>query len=360
MDGYAVLSYAHRVGKPAVLATLVHAQGHSYRKPGATMLLLPDGGKIGCLSSGCLEADLQLRSEQLLISDEAEIVTYNLQPEEDAIWGEAIGCGGMLRILLEPLGSDCMSMLADAYRIVESGREVEWLRYSSARRKLEYELVPRLFDGIPLAQDRGQTKQTKQTKQGSESLFSTVFRPRARLFVFGADEGTLPIARLAGQVGFRIAIGDWRASVANSERYPDAEIAVGSREEIMDSLRLGSEDYVLICGHQLRKDREMLECVLPIRPAFLGIMGSKSRIGHLLEGLTKSEFTLVSAPVGLDIGAEGPEEIAVSIVAQLIATRKERMKDRRVSTIASRGNVLGCWSEQEDVHTEATHGTCSR
>ncbi|RED65978.1 XdhC family protein [Cohnella lupini] len=351
MDGYSILTYAHQVGKPAVLATLVHTEGHSYRKVGASMLLLPGGGKIGSLSPGCLESDLWERVNELLLAGEAELVTYNMKPEEDAIWGEAIGCGGIVRILLEPLDDRSLASLAEAYVAVSAGNEVEMIRFPAGKR-FDYEFVP-VHGGTQPLRTALPTRDNRRNP-----LFSTVFKPRPRLFVYGADEGTKPIVRLATSVGFRVAVGDWRSSLCNDRRFPEAELAVGSPMEIATALGLDASDYFLICSHQLRMDREMLEHALPMRPGYIGVMGSQNRIRHLLEGLPGTD--IISAPVGVDIGAEGSEEIAVSIAAQLIAARKDRQSRRGVSGIAYRWDLYGSGAEQEDGGTQAFLGACAR
>lgn len=350
MDAYSILSYARTVGEPAVLATLVHVEGHSYRKAGASMLLLPNGEKIGSLSPGCLESDLQERVESLLHTGEAEWVVYNMRPEEDAIWGEAIGCGGVLRILLEPLNEKVFSMLSQAYFVVEAGMAVEFIRYSEEQ-KLSY-AMRKIRDGY--IQDDSVSLGVNKRK----ALLSTTFTPRPRLFLFGADEGTVPIVRIAGSIGFRVAVGDWRASLCNTDRFPDAELAVGTPNVILDTLRIQPSDYVLICGHQLQKDREMLEQVLPLKPHYIGVMGSKSRIRHLLEGLSDTQN--IKAPVGMAIGAEGPQEIAISIAAELITVRNGRQRERGVIDIADRWNLYGGRSEQENGSSQAFLGACAR
>ncbi|MFC5471961.1 XdhC family protein [Cohnella suwonensis] len=363
MDGYNVLSYAFRVGKPAVLATIVETEGHSYRKPGASMLLLPDGGTIGSLSPGCLEADLSARAGELLETGEAEIVAYDLRPEQDVVWGDAIGCGGIIRIVLEPLGAARLEALTRVYEEVEAGTTVEWLRYPAGK---SFDDGFRLLssDSRPSARERTGRKEPSGPRRdavretGRSPLFSTLFRPRPRLFVFGADDGTVPIARLAALSGFRVAIGDWRRSLCEERRFPGAGFAVGTAEEIAGELKLASSDYVLICGHQLRKDREMLEKLLPLKPPFVGIMGSRGRVGQLLDGLDGAEG--IHAPVGLDIGADGPEEIAVSVVAQLIQTRNARTKLRGESAIAYRGHLFGGGAKQQNVGAEAYLGACAR
>jgi xanthine dehydrogenase accessory factor len=350
MDGYSILSYARNVGEPAVLATLVQVEGHSYRKAGASMLLLPDGGKIGSLSPGCLESDLQERIQEILLTGEAECVVYNMRPEEDAVWGEAIGCGGVLQILLEPMQGDPLSWLAEACLEVEEVREVEFVRYLIGR-KIHYEIKSSRLN-------RSNLISSSLAKEKRTVLFSTIFAPRPRLFVFGADEGTVPIVQLARGIGFRIAVGDWRSTLCQAQRFPEAELAIGSPQSILASLRITADDYILICGHQMQKDREMLERVLPLKPAYLGVMGSKNRIQHLFEGL--SNTSSIYAPVGIDIGAEGPEEIAISIAAQLIAVRKDRQRQQGGGSFAYRWDLLGCGTEQENGNPQAYLGACAR
>jgi xanthine dehydrogenase accessory factor len=348
MDSYSILSYANTVGKPAVLATLIHVEGHSYRKAGASMLLLPDGSKIGSLSPGCLEADLQERIHALLDTGDPELVVYNMRPEEDAIWGEATGCGGILQIMLEPLNDPLLDLLAKACHEVDAGAGVELIRYAAGR-QLQYELKLERENHEP---------SSKGEEKRRQPLFSTRFASRPRLFVFGSDDGTIPITKLARKIGFRIAVSDWRSSLCNVERFPEAELAVGSPEFIIASLGLRSSDYIVICSHQMHKDREMLERVLPLGPAYLGVMGSKSRIDLLFEGLPQP--SAVSAPVGLDIGAEGPEEIAISIAAELIAVRKSQQREQGEGAIEYRRDLFGSRSEQENGNSQAFIGACAR
>jgi xanthine dehydrogenase accessory factor len=347
MDSYSILSYAKTVGKPAVLATLIHVEGHSYRKAGASMLLLPDGSKIGSLSPGCLEADLQERIHVLLDTGDTELVVYNMRPEEDAIWGEATGCGGVLQIMLEPMNDQLLVLLAKACHEVEAGAEVELIRYAAGR-QLQYELKL----------ERKNHEPTSMTEEKLQPLFSTVFASRPRLIVFGADDGSVPITQFARNIGFRIAVSDWRSSLCNVVRFPEAELAIGSPEFIVASLGIRASDYILICSHQMHKDREMLERVLPLEPAYLGVMGSKSRIHLLFKGLPQT--SAISAPVGMDIGAEGPEEIAISIAAELIAVRKGKQREQGESAIEYRRDLFGSRSEQENGNSQAFIGACAR
>ncbi len=306
-----------------MLATLLAVEGHAYRKPGASMLLLPDGGRIGSLSPGCIDSDMHERALDLLADDFSEVVTYNLQPEEDAVWGEEIGCGGKLRILLEPLNAELRQKLSNAYLEVEAGREANVTRYVSALR----------------------------------GEITSTYGPRPRLFVFGADDGSLPIAELASRSGFRVAVGDWRAALCHPERYPRAACEVGTTAELAERLAVGREDYIVICSHHTRKDREMLEIALALQPLYLGVMGSSSRIKRLFDGLPMPSW--VHAPVGLPIEADGPQQIAVSIVAELIAHRNRIRREQGGNGDGVRRNLFGGWERKADGIAQTVPRACS-
>ncbi len=323
MDGYDILGHVHDHEGEAVLATLLTVEGHAYRKPGASMLLLPDGGRIGSLSPGCIDSDMHERALNLLADDLSEVVTYNLQPEEDAAWGEEIGCGGKLRILLEPLNAELRQQLSNAYLEVEAGREANVTRYVSALR----------------------------------GEITSTYGPRQRLFVFGADDGSLPIAELASRSGFRVAVGDWRAALCHPKRYPRAACEVGTTAELSERLAVGREDYIVICSHHMRKDREMLEIALAVQPLYLGVMGSSSRIKRLFDGLPMPSW--VHAPVGLPIEADGPQQIAVSIVAELIAHRNRIRRELGGNGDGVRRNLLGGWERKADGIAQAVPRACS-
>lgn len=347
MDAYDVLRAAASSVEPAVLATVVGVEGHAYRKAGATMLFAAGGTKVGSLSPGCLEADLQMRVPHLIESGGCEIVTYNMVPEEDAVWGEAVGCGGKLRILLEPATGLLRELLRTAYGLLEKGESVRLLRYSSGA-GIRYGLKPAADEGTDVRAGRVE----------EEPFFEQTFSPRPRLVLFGAGQDLDPLFELAGRIGFRLAVADWREEAVNAERFPGAELAVGSAADIAAALRLQSSDYAIVCGHQLRKDREMLELLLSVQPVYLGVMGSRKRIDYLFEGLPKPPF--VHAPVGLAIGGEGPEEIAVSIAAELVAARSRSRAGKGAEANAGVGRLFGGWPEPANGDAQADLGACPR
>ncbi|HUC90429.1 MAG TPA: XdhC family protein [Paenibacillus sp.] len=305
MDSFELLERVAASDVPLALATVSRVSGHAYRKAGAAMLLASDGSKFGSISPGCLEEDLQERVAALLEEGKPQIVTYDMRPEEDAVWGDAIGCGGVVTVLLEPVTGTLQALLNEARLRVSAGERLR-LERSRSGEYIRYRLMPG-------------GEEPRAADDGEAGLADIRLEPRPRLLLFGAGEDAVPICEAALRIGFLVTVADWRAGRATSERFPHANLIVGTADEIVRGAGLGSDDYVLLCGHQLRKDREMLEAVLPLHPVYIGVMGSRKRIDALFEGLQATPA--VHAPVGLAIGADGPNEIAVSIAAELIACR---------------------------------------
>ncbi|ASS66837.2 MULTISPECIES: XdhC/CoxI family protein [unclassified Paenibacillus] len=313
MDAHAVLS-SWDGERPAVLATIVEARGHSYRKPGACMLLGRGGWKRGSLSPGCLEADLEARAEALLDMGSSppeptwERVLYEMESPDDLMWGEAIGCGGTVTVLLERVEGELASCIRRA-AAHNGGTALHLERMlGSSGRAIEY----RLLEASSLA--------VAGIESDGAGHYSFPIHARPRLILFGAGADSLPVARLAEAAGFRLAVADWREELCTAERYPGAQLALGTADSILRELSVGPADYVFICSHQLQRDRAMLELLSPCPLRYIGILGSRKRVAALLDGLLPA--APVFAPVGLDIGADGPVEIAVSVVAELIAVRR--------------------------------------
>jgi len=317
---------AHRVfsswdgERPAVLATIVEVNGHSYRKPGACMLLGRGGWKRDSHSPGCLEADLEARAEALLDMGSPPpepawaTVRYEMESPDDLLWGEAIGCGGTVTVLLERVEGELASCIRRA--AAHDGETAVHLErvLGSAGRAIEYRLLEASsFSG--------------GVENDGAGIYSFPIHARPRLIVFGAGADSLPVARLAEAAGFRLAVADWREELCTAERFPGAQLALGTADSIVRKLNVGPADYAFICSHQLQRDRAMLELLAPCPLRYIGILGSRRRVAALLDGLLPA--APVYAPVGLDIGADGPEEIAVSVVAELIAVRRLAAREEK-------------------------------
>ncbi len=301
-------------GASSVLATIISVEGHAYRKEGAAMVLYPTGDSAGMISPGCLEEDLAARVPDVLEKGQPELVRYNMMPEEDAIWGEAVGCSGKITVLLEPLAGELLRRLLEAKRRLAAGETVVLERRGSGC-EISYRLVSEAYPR--LARYAGSA--IPETAPG-DWFYAATFKPRPRLILFGAGRDAPYLCRAAAQIGFRVVVTDWREGLLSPERFPDAaERVAGIPAELAAKLDFRADDFAVVCSHQFKYDRDMLGYLLPAKPAYIGVMGSRKRVSLLFDGLERTPN--VHAPVGLGIGAEGPEEIAVSIAAELISVK---------------------------------------
>lgn len=316
------LAADHRSEVPAVLATIIRVSGHSYRKEGAAMLIYASGRRIGSLSPGCLEEDLHARVEDVLESGFPVMVSYNLRSEEDVIWGETVGCGGEVTVLVEAARGGLLRLLREADRRMQFEQTIALSRRWGGSR-IDYKLVDE--DGLVVDGVLVDAPNITDTEQREGSLIC-VWPPKPRLILFGDGQDAAAIAKIAVDIGFRVVIADWRERDMEGEsgRYranlsTNVAFVMGTPQELIDKLQLGIKDYLIVCSHHLRHDREMLSRAIPLGLRYIGLLGSRSRTAQLLEGLDRRAN--VYAPMGLPISAEGPQEIAVSAAAQLIAVR---------------------------------------
>jgi xanthine dehydrogenase accessory factor len=317
METESILRYVQNEGGTAVLASLVSVRGHAYRKSGAMMLMAADGHRIGSISPGCLEADLAARVPRILERGRFEWASYNTEPGVDPIWGEDMGCGGELVILLEPIEGRLLAVLLEAAKIVLQGAAVRLVRELRPDQEMDYRLEE---DGPiqDLVAGRG------------VFFYATRLAPSRRLIIFGAGEEAAALEAMARSIGFATAVADWREDWCSKERFPLARTVVGDAGRIVEELRIGIRDYVVLASHHLRHDREMMQRLLPLQPEYVGVIGSARRVGLLFGELPIPDF--VDAPAGLPIGAEGAAEIAVSIAARLVKWKsgaEEADRERR-------------------------------
>ncbi|MFB5676123.1 XdhC family protein [Paenibacillus terreus] len=289
-----------------VLATVLCVDGHAYRKEGASMLLGEQGSIWGSISPGCLESDLLAWAEMVLRSGKIQRVPYDMRPEDDLSWGENIGCGGLLHIVLEPVTGTLEQVMHEMHiRFLESERVMLTRRYKWDSGTVEYEL--------------GAAADVQKNSPWPE-VYSRAYEPKPRLIIVGAGEDAVPVCRLAAGAGFRVTVADWRKALLTAERFPGAELVCGFPAELFALLHIRSGDYVLLMSHQFQREKEFLALLQGTACAYLGIMGSRDRTARLTEELALP--AALYSPVGLAIGADGPEEIAVSIAAELIAVRR--------------------------------------
>ncbi|EGK12406.1 xanthine dehydrogenase [Desmospora sp. 8437] len=317
---------------PCVLATVIGVEGSAYRKEGAVMLWKGDGSRIGLLSGGCLEEDVALRAEEAFKEGSSRTVLYNLRSTDDLSWGQGAGCDGAVHVLLEPVHPRLRRHLCKVGDYMEQGVAVTAVKKLTPDRSVtDYLFIPRggqesfgewqgqiseewMFDGRKSGISRGAGE--------SEEVFVHHLQPKPRLILIGAGEDAEPLARFAARTGFSVVVADWRPARCNKGFFPDADrFLVGFPEELVNRLAWRGDEFVVIMTHQFERDRELLHLLRDKKLSYLGILGPRRRTSRLLAGRSLPEG--IRSPVGLPIGAEGPEEIAVSILADLIRIRRQ-------------------------------------
>lgn len=294
----------------AVLATLVSVEGSSYRRPGARLLLTESGVRVGSISGGCLEEDVLMRARQVAETGRAETVVYDTTSENDLVWGVGLGCHGVVRVLIERL----------------EGRPA-WLKALAenfaAGRATELAVVHRGADSAGMGSRLG----SRQPGEDPAAIFFETVPPPTTLAIFGAGDDVQPLARMAHELGWRVSVADPRPAFATSTRFPTADRVVSApATELVARVAPPADGLAVVMTHHYVHDVPLLRALLPRPLAYLGLLGPKKRAERILTELEREIGPLTSeqrarlhAPVGLDLGADTPEQVALAIMAEMQA-----------------------------------------
>ena len=336
----------------AVLATVVDVKGSSYRLPGAKMLILENGESYGTVSGGCLEADVMERAKNVLEIGEPQIYTYDTTNNEDSVFSFNMGCRGVVRVLLEPIQNNPFIQFLRGCFEKERGAAATSIR--SGDDGIIGDRVFFVGDGV----DQNEFVDKRISDQAVEVLrsrcsrieeydFGEVFfdyiEPPVNIKIFGAGADAVPLAKIAKDLGWHVTVIDHRSALANNERFEDPdEIILARPEEVSNKVPLNIESVAVVMTHNYDHDKTIVKLLLKRNLKYLGLLGPKVRTENLLrelkdEGATFSDSDLAKlhAPVGLDIGAQLPETIALSIIAEIQAVLANRngkfLKERKES-----------------------------
>jgi xanthine dehydrogenase accessory factor len=324
-------------GEPLALATIVRVRGSAYRREGTRMIVRRDGTYDCSLSGGCLEPAVAEAAARVIATGEPAIVCYDLA--DDSVWGLGMGCSGAVDVLIERLDDDpithewfSMQERADAAALVTplsgvSGRMI----------------VPRLGDvigglsdpvieqaAISHAQLRLNTDSPPAPEWlGTAEIFFDISIPPPELVIFGAGDDVIPIASLAWTVGLPVTVVDAREALLTPIRFPHATLVHVSFNELDQRVTPRPGSFFLVMNHQLERDQQSLRFSLDTEAAYIGMLGPRSRYEKVLAALAQagyiahpSKLARVRSPVGLSLGAETPQEVAVSILAEILAVRR--------------------------------------
>jgi xanthine dehydrogenase accessory factor len=326
-------------GGAAVLVTLVRAEGSSYRQPGARLLLTVGGEYAGTISGGCLETEV-LRKANWLVRDGARVEHYSTMFDDTAEIPFGLGCGGAVDLLLEPAATpECRALMLAMEAAVAGGEAtvLTWLPRQGAglpglgtelKRAVlspdgDFTFASETLTEQELVDARAGVLRQGWVDTGPEHIFVERISAPQRLFVLGAGDDAKPLVSMAALLGWDVAVMDGRAQLARPERFPEAARVVVASPASADVLDIRSNDAVVLMTHSYEQDRELLTSLLPLRPRYLGMLGARHRSSLLVsEVAVKLGRTVaqcceqIYAPVGLDLGGDGPEAIALAVIAE--------------------------------------------
>jgi xanthine dehydrogenase accessory factor len=323
-----------RQGGATALVTLARTEGSSYRRPGARLLLGREGEYAGTISGGCLETEV-VRKAAWLIREGAVVERYSTMFDDTAEMPFGLGCGGVVDLLIEPAETpECRAVFA-ALDGALGGDEVTVLTWlPRAGRRLERAVLAANGDFTFASEGLTEVELVKARanvlKRGTDSLDSGVFVERIaapqRLFVLGAGDDAKPVVSMAALLGWSVFVMEGRAQMARADRFPEAERVVVASAASSEIRSIRHDDAVVLMTHSYEQDRELLAAVLPLRPRYLGLLGARHRSSLLVsEAAAMLGWTVgaccdrIYAPVGLDLGGEGPEAIALAVIAEVQA-----------------------------------------
>ncbi|GGH65063.1 xanthine/CO dehydrogenase XdhC/CoxF family maturation factor/CTP:molybdopterin cytidylyltransferase MocA [Filimonas zeae] len=336
--------------KKAVLATVVHIEGSAYRAPGARMLIEEDGRTTGAVSGGCLEGDILRRALLVMQKQQPALVTYDTTEDDDAAGiGVSLGCNGIIRILLEPLAAGTHHPVALLQQAVSSRTPAVIATFFTPDNSRDTQQGTRLlvnhqqqpFTGSPLpvglprllpdvaqvfAMQASAFISYTPAHGGSYpcQVFLEYLHPAPALVIAGAGNDILPVVQMAHTLGWDTTLVDGRPAYASKARFPLCRIHIAAVTNPLGSVTPDAYTAILLMSHNYAYDKAALKQALQSQVPYIGILGPAKKRERMLQELKEEGITITAAqeqriygPTGLDIGAETPEEIALSILSEI-------------------------------------------
>ncbi|MBD2356624.1 XdhC family protein [Tolypothrix sp. FACHB-123] len=337
------------------LATVVNVKGSTYRRPGARMLMTRSHTLIGTISAGCLENDVLEHTRVSMPDGKPIVVTYDSTADEDILWGFGLGCNGLVQVLIEPLDQNdlCnpLALIQECFAKQQPGaiatvfavdgtvnvkigdRLIIKPNNNLITNITDSALESALIDDAQIALTNQKSTINKyQLSSGIVEVFIEIIQPPTHLIIFGAGQDALPVLQFAKALGWRVTIVDCRANEATKERFALADDVILSRREILQQqISVNEQTIAVVMTHNYLDDLAILKILLPSPIKYLGILGPKRRSEKLLAELSDEgqaysaeQLDKLHSPIGLDIGADTPEAIALSIIAEIQAVLANR------------------------------------
>lgn len=339
-------------GKACALATVVHVEGSSYRRPGARMLVTDDGMITGAVSGGCLEGDALRKALFAIAAKQNKLVTYDTTDEDDAKFGVQLGCNGIVHILFEPIQIDDIHNPVELLKTILAKRinatlvtvfslinkeqtgtcfvDIEGVKKIALKsfEQLDTVLKEKIIIDVDAAfQKRSALINIYQEGLQTNHVFIQYLSPPVSLLIIGAGNDVFPVVSIAQILGWDITIVDGRPTHATKQRFATVKnIIVSPPENLLQKLIIDQWTVAILMTHNYNYDLTALKQFAKTNLLYLGVLGPKLKMQRMYNDLLKEGFEIsiaerskIYAPVGLDIGAETAEEIALSIVTEIKA-----------------------------------------
>jgi xanthine dehydrogenase accessory factor len=350
-DVLAAIESLSAKGERMALATIVAVRGSTYRRPGARLLVPEDGAPVGNLSGGCLEGDVADMARVVMEEGRARLASWDLTADDDAVWGLGLGCNGAIEVFIEPA-----ERAAEVAHALRSALEEE--RPICLVTVLESDAPDRVTPGARLvvrrdgevegslgdgAADHEATAAARELLDAERSeirtladgvrCFVEVLEPPLRLVICGAGHDAIPLVRAAAVLGWNAVVVDDRPAFLTHERFAEAHgfVHVEDPADVGKAAAIDDRSFVVVMSHNFLRDKEYLRSLLTTDAAYVAMLGPAARTTRLLMELEEEGVAVTDGlrerlhgPAGLDVGAEGPEEIAGSIVAEIVAVKRGR------------------------------------
>lgn len=365
---------ADHEGKRTALATVVHVQGSSYRQPGARMLITEDGMLTGAISGGCLEGDALRKALLVITRQKPMLVTYDTSDEDDAKVGVGLGCNGIIQVLIEPIVAGDELTAIELLQQVTSGRQRSVLiTLFSMQNRMEEQPGTRILideegnvtgtapdellhevvvaDAKQALADQQPVFKNYTIDDKAVTAFIEVIQPPVHMVIVGAGNDIMPLVEMASILGWETTVIDGRVSHAKKQRFPKANAVIVARpENALSMVTVDEQTVFLLMTHNYNYDMAVLRQLVTTNIVYTGVLGPRKKMERIYtelqqEGIniTNEQRAKIYGPVGLDIGAETAEEIAVSIIAEIKAVfsaRKGNMLRDNNETIHTRSNLV--------------------
>lgn len=350
LDVLRAIEEASRRGEQMALATVVQVRGSTYRREGARLLVPAAGAPVGTISGGCLEGDVCQIAADVMQDGSARLLHYDLTADDEAVWGWGLGCNGVVDVFVEP-AERAVEMAGAIRRAIDEQRQLAAVTVVESPAEGPTTAGARILvhpDGTSDGTIGDERLDAEARREGLAALenersglidlgagiraFVEALVPPIRLLVCGAGHDAIPLVRFGADMGFRVEVVDDRPAFLTHERFPEALGFVTTEPaEAAAAANIDARTYVVVMSHNFLRDKDYLRSLLGSPAPYIGMLGPHLRLERLLAELARDGFDppdgaldVVHTPAGLDIGAEGAEEIAWAIVAEILAVRNGR------------------------------------